>query len=207
MTLTPFPRNRLGNSIDFMDFHDAVDDDTIRTFEEIFLSSETADRREGTENAGGIPDPEVRQCNISFLQYDSACEKKEFVFSRLLELTQNINDHYFGFDLVGFEQVQYTIYGEGGDHYSWHHDKFNMPLDDNVATIYPRKLSFSLILSDSSEYEGGEFQYMSCGSTMEPQQEKGAIFVFPSWVNHAVKPVTSGLRKSLVWWVLGPPFK
>ena len=207
MNLTPYPRNRLGHSLDFMDFHNAVDDETIKTFEEIFLSVNTADRREGTENAGGIPDPQVRQCNISFLEYDASGEKRELVFSHLLELTQNVNDHYFGFDLTGFEQLQYTVYGQGGDHYNWHHDKFNEPLPDNPHTMLPRKLSFSLILSDSSEYTGGEFQYMSCGATIEPQQEKGALFVFPSWVNHTVKPVTSGLRKSIVWWVLGPPFK
>ena len=36
---------------------------------------------------------------------------------------------------------------------------------------------------------------------------KGSIIVFPSFVWHRVKPVTKGLRYSLVNWNLGWPFK
>ena len=36
---------------------------------------------------------------------------------------------------------------------------------------------------------------------------KGSIIVFPSFVWHRVKPVTSGTRYSLVVWHLGRPFK
>ena len=35
---------------------------------------------------------------------------------------------------------------------------------------------------------------------------KGSIIVFPSFVWHRVKPVTSGTRYSLVAWHLGNPF-
>jgi PKHD-type hydroxylase len=36
---------------------------------------------------------------------------------------------------------------------------------------------------------------------------KGSIIVFPSFVWHRVKPVTSGTRYSLVVWHLGRPFR
>ena len=36
---------------------------------------------------------------------------------------------------------------------------------------------------------------------------KGSIIVFPSFVWHRVKPVTSGVRYSLVLWNLGYPFR
>ena len=36
---------------------------------------------------------------------------------------------------------------------------------------------------------------------------KGSIIVFPSFVWHRVKPVTKGVRYSLVMWNLGYPFK
>ena len=36
---------------------------------------------------------------------------------------------------------------------------------------------------------------------------KGSLVVFPSFVWHRVKPVTSGTRYSLVIWNLGRPFK
>ena len=36
---------------------------------------------------------------------------------------------------------------------------------------------------------------------------KGSIIVFPSFLWHRVKPVTKGVRYSLVVWNLGYPFK
>ena len=36
---------------------------------------------------------------------------------------------------------------------------------------------------------------------------KGSVIVFPSFVWHRVKPVTKGVRYSLVMWNLGYPFK
>jgi len=36
---------------------------------------------------------------------------------------------------------------------------------------------------------------------------KGSIVVFPSFIWHRVKPVTKGVRYSLVMWSLGYPFK
>jgi PKHD-type hydroxylase len=37
--------------------------------------------------------------------------------------------------------------------------------------------------------------------------QRGSIVVFPSHVWHRVKPVTKGIRYSLVIWNLGYPFK
>ena len=38
-------------------------------------------------------------------------------------------------------------------------------------------------------------------------QKKGTVVTFPSYVWHRVKPVTKGVRYSLVFWHLGYPFK
>ena len=34
----------------------------------------------------------------------------------------------------------------------------------------------------------------------------GSIIIFPSYMEHRIKPVTKGTRYSLVIWFLGPPF-
>ena len=71
-----------------------------------------------------------------------------------------------------------------------------------------RKLSFSLILSDPSEYEGGQFQIMSYNNKMyEVPQEKGNLIIFDSQAVHRVRPIKSGVRKSLVGWVIGPRWR
>ena len=71
-----------------------------------------------------------------------------------------------------------------------------------------RKLSFSLVLSDSTEYSGGDFEIkMSEQSTITIEQKIGRVIVFPSFMIHRVAPLLTGKRKSIVFWVLGPKFK
>ena len=36
--------------------------------------------------------------------------------------------------------------------------------------------------------------------------KKGSMIIFPSHIWHRVKPVTKGIRKSLVGWIVGNPF-
>ena len=111
----------------------------------------------------------------------------------------------WNFSLKEFESLQYTIYNKG-DHYNWHTDNHVKPYKNNTI----RKLSFTLCLNDG--YEGGDFQI--CDPHPEPdlsktttfELKKGSIIVFPSQIWHKVKPVTKGIRKSLVGWVVGTPF-
>ena len=46
---------------------------------------------------------------------------------------------------------------------------------------------------------------MSEGKTAKLKQ--GQAIFFARWLQHRVKPVTRGERKSLVMWFGGPPFK
>ena len=75
-------------------------------------------------------------------------------------------------------------------------------------------------LTDGSEYQGGEleFDFRNYDPPIENKINKniiqakeilpkGSIIVFPSFVWHRVKPVTQGVRYSLVMWNLGYPFK
>ena len=121
-----------------------------------------------------------------------------------------VNDKYFQYDLYGFSYIQYTEYGSDLDHYNWHMDLD--PVKDvqigNIATT--RKLSLSVILTDQSDFEGGDFEiYMNPDATAEHvvNQEKGSVIFFPSYAMHRVTPVSDGTRKSLVVWSCGWPFR
>jgi PKHD-type hydroxylase len=104
------------------------------------------------------------------------------------------------------EDMQITRYTEGG-FYDFHFDGTGLnrwnapqaPLIHNKA----RKLSMTIVLND--DYEGGEFEFMD-----EPdliKEKKGTIIVFPSYMMHRVRPVTQGVRHSLVTWFVGEPFR
>ena len=71
-----------------------------------------------------------------------------------------------------------------------------------------RKLSFSLQLSDPEDYRGGELEFIDNSNKpfLAPKQ-RGTMVVFDSRVKHRVRKVKSGLRKSIVGWVIGPRWK
>ena len=75
----------------------------------------------------------------------------------------------------------------------------------------------TVTLSEPDEYKGGnlEFDEGEFGistkknryTEMENIRPQGSIVVFPSYQWHQVKKVTSGIRKSLVLWSCGEPFR
>ena len=109
---------------------------------------------------------------------------------------------------------QFTKY-KLNQYYDWHNDSGEkIPPHGKI-----RKLSMTCQLTDGSEYSGGELEF-DFRQYDPPQRDeskhlikttailpKGSIIVFPSFVWHRVKPVTKGVRYSLVVWHLGYPFK
>jgi PKHD-type hydroxylase len=122
----------------------------------------------------------------------------------------------WNFDWDFSESCQFTKYGPG-QHYGAHCDSWEAPYanKDNPDTFGKiRKLSVTCSLSDPSEYEGGELEFQFRNQDDPTPKKKcveilprGSICVFPSFVWHEVKPVTKGVRYSLVIWSLGYPFK
>jgi PKHD-type hydroxylase len=95
------------------------------------------------------------------------------------------------------EPVQIGTYSTGG-HYDWHEDWD--PFTNLKHVI--RKISLTCLLNDSSEFEGGEFQF---DFSEKLKLEQGTIIAFPSFLKHKVHPITSGTRISAVSWILGNP--
>jgi len=123
----------------------------------------------------------------------------------------------WNFDWDYSEACQFTKY-KLNQFYDWHCDSFNNPYDmPNNLKFHKkiRKLSVTCSLSDPKDYEGGELEFDF--KNMDPDKKsvrkcaeikpRGSIVVFPSHVWHRVKPVTKGIRYSLVIWNLGYPFR
>jgi len=107
----------------------------------------------------------------------------------------------WGYSLSDQEPTQIGRYKSSDKgHYDWHIDA-GAPMNG-----LQRKLSFVMLLSDPSEFEGGELQFRGMEDwKILPKQ--GSIVVFPSFIEHRVTPVTKGVRYSAVSWVHGPSFK
>jgi PKHD-type hydroxylase len=113
------------------------------------------------------------------------------------------NKEHYHYDIEGIHgQIQLTTYGVG-EYYKWHQDDMNEFEDTGN-----RKLSITVQLSDPSEYEGGEVQFLSSDNKLFfAPKSKGSIVVFDSRLKHRVLPVKKGVRKSLVAWIGGPAWR
>ena len=138
----------------------------------------------------------------------------------------NKKNFKYAIDGIDADCLQYSEYKEG-QHYTWHCDdsisarctmsvstlsnEFGGPpapyVNEKIGVQFEtsRKLSFSLQLSDESDYEGGELQFLSDeNASYYAPKKKGTLIIFDSRAQHRVTKVRSGVRRSLVGWVNGP---
>ena len=160
------------------------------------LKKETAQVGMGKPEGSGY-DPKKRITTISWIPFKEMPEMYRDIEKTMLQA----NNNHFGFEGMQLtEPGQFTHYLTGG-FYDWHMDNDVQGLRQQPV----RKISMTLLLSDPSTFEGGELEFMSKGKTAKLKQ--GQAIFFASWLQHRVKPVTRGERKSLVMWFGGPPFK
>jgi len=146
---------------------------------------------------GPAHDTKTRTSHISWIPF----KKMPEMYRDIEKIMKATNGNHFGFDgMTLTEYAQYTEYPEGG-FYDWHVDN-----DVNMAHEPPvRKISMTLLLSPENEFEGGDLELMAEGKVAKIKQ--GQAIFFASFIRHRVKPVTKGVRKSLVMWFGGLPFK
>ena len=117
----------------------------------------------------------------------------------------NAGRREFGFEVFDMDDKQvlnYNTYSaEKQQKYDWHTD-YNT--GNNYWNI---KLTVLINLSEDN-YKGGEFEIFN-GDIYEVKElnKPGNIIMFKSFLNHRVKPVLSGTRKTLTIFIDGPSFK
>ena len=148
----------------------------------------------GTEDETSVKNNKVRSSQVAWMT------DVTWVRDLLYEYIKQGNRNAFNVQVDNIADIQYTEYhaSEGG-HYDWHIDTF---WDEQKP--YDRKLSVTVQLSDPSEYEGGEFEFDETENPNSSSRSKGTVLIFPSYIRHRVKPITKGVRKSLVAWFEGP---
>ena len=148
--------------------------------------------------------PEIRKSETSWL---IGSIKHLDIFKPILELITNVNSRFYNFELLDTEPFQITKYDEKNQgFYSPHQDGV---YDDVSHEQIVRKLSVSIQLTSPEYYEGGTLDFPDDKEkfVVEGSMGQGTAIFFPSYMKHAVVPVTKGTRYSLVCWVMGPNFK
>lgn len=149
-------------------------------------------------NIQKLIDNSLRKCQVKWIE---PTEESKWIFQRLVDVIQKVNGQFFNFNLYALQLLQYTIYNEEDQGFYGPHRDSRIVAEDGFV----RKLSFSLQLTDPSEYEGGELIVDIEFDEKIAPKSIGAINFFPSDLLHEAKPVTKGVRHVLVGWVVGPP--
>ena len=151
----------------------------------------------GMNKPGGGVDTKKRTTTIAWIPFKEMPE----MYSQVEATMQKTNLNHFGFDNMRItEPAQFTEYPKGG-FYDWH-----MDLDVNGEHEPPvRKISMTCLLSDPSTFKGGELEFME--KNKMPKLQQGQAIFFASFIRHRVAPVKKGMRRSLVMWFGGTPFK
>jgi PKHD-type hydroxylase len=194
---------------------DCIEEDLEKYFDQQLHESRT-----GGGYNGGL-DKDIRNAKNAWVP------TSHWISGFVWNYVQKANKENFLYELDGIdgEQLQYTVYGPG-EHYKWHNDLgisgyFKPQAEGNrvdpnlIASDFMqkncesiRKLSFSLQLSEPDSYEGGQFQLLDeTGNSYIVPRQRGTIAIFDSRTMHRVRPVTKGVRKSIVGWCVGPRWK
>jgi PKHD-type hydroxylase len=148
----------------------------------------------------GQVDNTIRSSSVTWIRSDEMM----WLYDKLGYIARALNSQFFKFDLYGFnEDLQYTQYDSSQEgHYDWHVDIG--PSRDHSPQ---RKMSLVLQLSSPDEYEGGSLELLMGAKPEETKKQMGVVYAFPSYTLHHVTRVTSGIRRSLVVWLCGAPFR
>ena len=204
---------------------DAIEEDLDRNFSPDLKPSVVGHSPDGTGAK-----TKVNELNTSIRNAQNAwIPSSHWIAGFCWHYVMRANRENFLYDLshIDQESLQYTVY-DSGEYYGWHSDAdlstMHTPLSEwnkaqksveevNIDKIrtqneFCRKLSFSLLIADPSDYRGGNLEiYGFQDKKYIVPKQRGTIILFDSRAKHRVTKVTEGVRKSIVGWTVGPRWK
>ncbi|MGB0404790.1 MAG: 2OG-Fe(II) oxygenase, partial [Fusobacterium sp.] len=160
-------------------------------------------------NSNPINDPGTdgykKTSNINRKSWNIPVKNKEMegLVSLITECVSKSNKYYFNYDLdILLNLMYHEYYPSKSSALDWHMDL------GNTFNLHNRKLSFSIFVNDPNEYEGGNLEiWLDQKFISKIPKDKCGFVSFPSFLLHRVTPITRGIRKSIVGFIGGKPFK
>jgi len=175
-----------------------IDESTICKIENYLEGKDLISNQEMND----VYDKNIRSSEIYWMHQEGDEDELMPIYTEVAYKMRQINDCMWKYRVNGWEPFQYSQYDESySGHFNWHidvHPKFNVDDPD------PRKISFSVGLSNINDYDGGDFMIKIDRNEKVFKLDRGDVIAFPSWMLHKVSPVTRGMRRTLVGWGNGP---
>jgi len=167
--------------------------------EEIKQLNEQINQKKELKNFDSPAKSALKTSEIEFVRFAPIAQ----ILNKFISYCYSANNANYGFDLfpvTGDKIFNYNIYTPGTE-YSWHIDaESNNPVRDVKLT--------AMINCSDEPYGNGELVLFKGVEVKCPDFETpGSVIVFPSFTNHKVNKVTSGVRKTLALWMWGPKFR
>jgi len=176
----------------FWHFPDAMTPEAAKKLIES-LEAQTQGEDAGIGGKLGVIDKKIRDVKkVTLPSYRG-------IGATMVGLGMAANQQAWKFNITHSNQTDYLKYDVEG-HYNPHVDTFMKPGDNEC-----RKLTVLVFLND--DFEGGKLFIQNGHKKTYPPQAAGTCLVFPSFMLHGVEPVTKGIRRSIVTWLVGPWFK
>jgi len=155
----------------------------------------------GYEN--GISNDDYRRTTLRWIDHVTHPKFTE-IYDEFWKFMHSVNHDWFNFNVTYLPPLQFTEYTEDEkSEYKTHQDIFWL----NPSPRH-RKLTVILQLSDPADYDGGDLVLQAEEKPpAHALRQQGTMIIFPSFVYHALTPVTRGTRHSLVAWFEGPKFQ
>jgi len=183
-------------------FQTQLPDNIIQSIrEEIELIADSEFTNSKVNVSGGSVDTNIRNSKNCWIA------TSHWIGGFIWHYVMRTNRENFLYDIshIQSEAIQFSRY-EKGDYYNWHTDQDIRSIGSSDLEV--RKLSFSLQLSNEDDYVGGNLEFTDVDKAMyTAPRDRGCLIIFDSRTIHRVSPVESGVRESLVGWVVGPRWK
>jgi PKHD-type hydroxylase len=178
---------------------EVLDNTHIEFIEDYVSANRSFLRKAQVQTGTDIPyDDNYRRSDIFFF---TDFQSTQIIYEKLYDAVMKINSNHFKYSICYIEPLQYSVYKEEVAGF------YNVHCDSHLRNTsgFIRKISFSILLNDPSEFEGGQLLFHIEKEPIEAKLEKkGDMVLFPSFIPHSVTPVTKGVRKTLVGWICGP---
>ena len=189
LDLSPIPNNNSRHPLTYVG-RKVFDDKIISDIEE-YISHQELEKAKVLHMNRKNAD-KARSSKVHWMKDENYKDFLMPIYDHISRKVRTINDGMWRYNYNGYGIFQYSEYTKG-DHFSWHVDQIEMRGES-------RKVSFSLGISDESEYEGGDLGFKSAEEEDYYKIGRGDIIAFPSWMLHKVTPVTKGKRRVVVGW-------
>ena len=151
----------------------------------------------------------VRRCSVRMLT--KGLKPFNGVFKSIIDYVKpNLPKFNVDIDYGIDGAIQHITYNPG-DHVGWHNDLMDVaaarsnPKYADLKTN--RKLSLTIMLSDPSDYTGGQFVFDSNANLTTKVEGKGTVALFTCHSQHKVEEITSGVRNILFVFLTGPEWR